>query len=154
MRWAVALGVFFAVFATQASAAEVELSDGWARATAGAGKTGVAYVTVVNHGPDNAIIGASAPVAERASLHTHEMDGDVMRMRPVQSVDLPTGETVTFAPGGLHIMLMELSAPLAEGATFPLTLELATGDTTSTTVIIGGVGAMGPSDHSMHGRQE
>ena len=75
MRLAGVLGVVLAVFATQANAADVELADGWARATAGAGKTGVASVTVVNHGPDNAIIGASAPVAERAGLHTHEMDG-------------------------------------------------------------------------------
>jgi copper(I)-binding protein len=146
--------VMTVVFATPVRAADVEITDAWARATAGAGTTGVAYLTVINHGPDNAIIGALAPVAERAGLHGHRMDGDVMRMRPVESIDLPSGAAVTFEPGGLHVMLMGLTTPLAEGAWFSLSLELANGDVATTTVMVGGVGAMSPPKHSGHGRHE
>ena len=148
------VAVLTSVFATPVRAADVEITDAWARATAGAGTTGVAYLSVINHGPDNAIIGALAPVAERAGLHGHRMDGDVMRMRPVESIDLPSGATVTLSPGGLHVMLMGLTAPLVEGAWFSLTLELANGEVATTTVMVGGVGAMGPLEHSGHGGHE
>lgn len=146
--------IFSLLVPTSLHAADVEVTNAWARATAGAGTTGAVYLTVVNHGADNAIIRALSPVAERAGLHGHEMDGDVIRMRPVESVDLPSGATVTFAPGGLHVMLMGLTTPLDEGAWFTLSLELANGDVASTTVMVAGVGAMGPPDHSAHGNHE
>ncbi len=141
------------IFAS-AQAADVEISQAWARATAGAGTTGVAYLTLTNHGSDNAVIGAVASVAERTGLHGHEMEGEVMRMRPVESIDLPAGGTVTLAPGGLHVMLMGLTAPLVEGSEFTLSLQLADGATTTTTVMVGSVGAMAPEEHSGHGSHE
>lgn len=149
-RVCAALAVLAVVSAASAGAADVEIAQAWARATAGAGKTGVAYLTITNHGPDDAIIGALTPVAERAHLHTNVMDGDVMRMRPVDSIDLPSGATVTLAPGGLHVMLMSLTGPLAEGARFPLTLQLAGGGSVTTDVTVAGVGAMSPA----HGHHE
>jgi len=48
----------------------------------------------------------------------------VMRMREVDAIELPAGETTALQPGGLHIMLLELESPLVEGDTFPLTLTL------------------------------
>lgn len=149
-----ALATLLIVFAVSAQAADVEIAEAWARATAGAGKNGVAYFTITNHGPDNAVIGALTSVSERAELHGHTMDGDVMRMRPVDSIDLPSGSTVTLAPGGLHVMLMGLTAPLTEGAWFPLSVELADGTTATTDVMVGGVGAMAPMDSSDHGHHE
>jgi len=149
-----ALALLAAASAASVRAADVEITEAWARATAGASKNGVAYFTITNHGPDNAVIGALTSVAERTGLHGHEMDGDVMRMRPVESIDLPSGSTVTLAPGGLHVMLMGLTAPLAEGAWFPLSLEFADGGTATTNVMVGGVGAMGPAEHSEHGSHE
>ncbi len=148
------LALLTVAFATSVRAAEVQITEAWARATAGAGTTGVAYLTITNHGSDDAIIGALSPVAERAGLHGHQMDGEVMRMRPVESIDLPSGATVTLAPGGLHVMLMGLTAPLAEGAWFSLSLELASGGTATTTVMVADVGAMGPAEHPGHGSHE
>ncbi|BBI71429.2 hypothetical protein HAALTHF_12940n [Vreelandella aquamarina] len=53
-----------------------------------------------------------------------EMDGDVMRMAPLPGgIELPAGESVTLAPGGLHLMLMELGSPIVEGEPVPVTLE-------------------------------
>ncbi len=52
----------------------------------------------------------------------------VMQMREVGTIELPAGETVTLAPGGLHIMLIELAAPLETDQTFDLTLDFETAD--------------------------
>ena len=71
------------------------------------------------------------------------------------AVFLPSGSSVTLAPGGLHIMLMGLSKPLKEGDMFELSLELADGPIVSSMVAVGGVGAMAPvemSDHNEHGQ--
>jgi copper(I)-binding protein len=51
------------------------------------------------------------------------MEGDVMRMRQLDAIELPAGKAVEFKPGGLHLMFMDLKAPLAAGATVPLTLR-------------------------------
>lgn len=133
-----------------ACAADVEITQAWARATAGAAGTGVVYLTVANHGAATAVIGAEAPIARRASLHTHRMDGDVMRMRPVEDITLPAGARVTLQPGGLHIMLMGLADPLVEGDGFPLTLHLANGSSVVATVAVGSIGALEPPDHGGH----
>jgi copper(I)-binding protein len=56
-------------------------------------------------------------------MHTMAMDGDVMTMREVDAVDLPAGQTVEFKPGGFHLMLMGLKAPLKLGDKFAMTLR-------------------------------
>jgi hypothetical protein len=135
-----------------AAAADVEVTEPWARATPGAASNGAIYLSVSNHGADTAIIAASSPAAKAASLHGHEMDGDMMRMRALERVSLGAGETVTFAPGGLHIMLMGLAAPLVEGESLSLTLTFAGSESATIDVPILGVAAMGPGGgHSGHG---
>jgi copper(I)-binding protein len=69
------------------------------------------------------LVGVSTPVAAVAELHEMKMDGDVMRMRPVRTLDLPAGRTIELKPGGYHLMLMDLKQPLAVGSTVPLTLH-------------------------------
>lgn len=101
------------------------IDHAWTRA-AGAGGTGAGYLSIRNGGttPDR-LIGASTPAARAVELHTMLRDGEVMRMRPVTEIALPPGQTLTLAPGGLHIMLIGLSAPLVLGADVPLTLRFA-----------------------------
>ena len=81
--------------------------------------------TLTNHGDgDDMLIGATSPVTERVEIHIMEMDGDVMRMAPLPGgIELPAGGSVTLAPGGLHLMLMELDSPIVEGEPVPVTLE-------------------------------
>ncbi len=127
-----------------APAAEIVVENAWARASAGPARNGAAYVTLFNRGADIALTGVETPAAGRAELHVHVLDGDVARMRPVPSVALPAHERVAFAPGGLHVMLRDLRAPLEEGAIFPLTLRFADGDSRTVQVMVGGVGAATP----------
>ena len=70
-----------------------------------------------------------------------------MRMRALGRVPLAAGGRVTFAPGGLHLMLMGLAAPLTEGTAFPLTLRFADGDSRTVEVAVGSVAAAAPPAH-------
>jgi copper(I)-binding protein len=114
---------------------DIRIIEPWARATAGAAMAGAAYMTLNNTGATaDRLIEASSPMAARTEMHTHIIEGDIMRMRAVESVDLPPGETVEFQPGGLHVMLIGLKAALQEGESFPLTLNFAEAGATTVEV--------------------
>ena len=117
-----------ALLSNLATAADYTLGDlaihkPWARASIGQAQAGAAYVTVMNKGslPDR-LIAAEGEVANRVELHTHMMEDGVMKMRPVKAIEVAPGEPAVLKPGGLHIMLMGLKAPLVQGQSFPLTL--------------------------------
>jgi hypothetical protein len=73
------------------------------------------------------------------------MSGMVMKMRPVTGVDIPAGQPVSLAPGGLHIMLMGLKKPLKAGEKFPLTLTFDKAGTRTVDVAVEKVGGTGPA---------
>ena len=84
---------------------------------------GAAYFRVENGGRDpDRLVSAHSPIAGRAEMHAHEMDGGVMQMHQVHSVEVPAQGGVTFEPGGLHMMLLGLKKPLVAGESFPLVL--------------------------------
>jgi hypothetical protein len=113
-------------FANETIVGDIRIIEPWARATAGTATAGAAYMTLNNMGDTvDRLIEASSPLAARTEMHTHIIEGDIMRMRAVEGVDLPPGETVEFQPGGLHVMLIGLTAALQEGESFPLTLNFA-----------------------------
>jgi hypothetical protein len=104
---------------------ELMVEHPWARPSLGASPNGAAYLIVKNNGKEaDRLLSVSGDVAGRVELHATLMDGDVMRMRPVKDgVEIPPGQSVEIVPGGLHIMLMGLAAPLKEGDSFPLSLQ-------------------------------
>ncbi len=98
--------------------------DAWARPTVQGQNNGGGYLRIDNgKGAADRLLGASAEVATSVELHSMTMEGDVMRMRKLDAIDVPAGGTVELKPGGLHLMLMGLKAPLAAGASFPITLK-------------------------------
>lgn len=107
-------------------AGPLSIDHPWSRPTAPGVRVGVGYLVIANAGKDDALLGATTPVAERVELHQTRMDGGVMRMRRVDRVELPAGATVRLEPGGLHMMLIGLKQPLAEGARLPLVLRFET----------------------------
>jgi periplasmic copper chaperone A len=134
---ALMLSSFFASgpFAGETVVGEIRIAAPWARATAGTATVGAAYMTLNNTGATaDRLIEASSPVAAKTEMHTHIIEGDIMRMRPVDGVDLPPGESVEFQPGGLHVMLIGLTGPLQEAESFPLTLSFAEAGTTTVEV--------------------
>lgn len=121
---------------------DIAVSAPWARATPGPLRIGVAYMTIANRGsaPDR-LLRVETPVAGRAELHTTVTQNGVMQMRTVESVALPPGHTVQFAPGGMHIMLIDLKAPLEEGGRFDMQLIFERTGGVDIQVPIVGVGA-------------
>ena len=102
----------------------LSFSDMQIRATAPGMKTSAAYLEITNNGAlDDRLIAAQAAIAQRAEIHSMEMDGGVMRMRAVDGgLMIAAGDSVTLAPGGLHIMLMGLTANLPAGSQHEITL--------------------------------
>jgi copper(I)-binding protein len=101
---------------------DLVVENPWARESVT--PTGAAYFRVRNDGDqDDRLIGVSSEVADEARLHSSVMQDGVMRMRPVEAVDVPAHGEAVLEPGGLHVMLVGLKAPLEEGGSFPLTLD-------------------------------
>lgn len=102
----------------------IDIGHPYARATAPGQPTGGGFLKLTNKGDAaDRLVSASAAVSSRVELHSMKMEGDVMRMRQVDAVDVPAGETVELKPGGLHIMFVDLKAPLKAGDSFPMTLK-------------------------------
>ena len=94
----------------------------------GGAKIGGGYLTIENKGatPDK-LIGGASPAAAKVEVHEMAMKDGVMTMRPVKGgLSIPPGQSITLAPGGYHIMLMELKAPLKQGDKVPVTLQCIT----------------------------
>ena len=123
---------------------QLEVTNAWARATPAKAENGAAYVTIQSPTTDR-LVAVSSPVAKKAELHTMSMEGMVMKMRPLAGLDIPAGQPVTLKPGGEHIMLEGLDAPLREGQSFPLTLTFDKAGTRTVTVAIEKPGAAGPA---------
>ena len=120
------------LFATLLPAAEwpdvrkgaIVIHDAWTRPTAAGMPMGVAYFTVRNDGPKaDAIVAATTPAAAHVEFHQTTLADGMARMRPLREIVVPAGGTVSVAPGGIHLMLVDLGKPLAAGARIPLVLE-------------------------------
>jgi copper(I)-binding protein len=130
---------------------DITIDDAFARASAGAAKVGGAFMTLRNSGATaDALVGVKSPVAARAELHTHIKDGDIMRMRQIEAIDVPAGGSVSLQPGGLHVMLIELKQPLKQGEAFPLTLTFATAGTMTIEVPVKSQAEMAPMPSHQH----
>ncbi len=100
----------------------LEIQDPWARASSGRAHAGAAFMTILNKGETDRLLKAEANVSKAVELHTHIKDGDIMRMRQVEAIDITGGSKTELQPGGLHIMFIGLEKKLSEGSSFPLTL--------------------------------
>jgi len=131
---------------------DIEISGGFTRATLPNAPVGGGYITIVNHGSaDDTLIAATSPAAEEVQLHEMKMEGEVMKMNELpDGIPVPAGATVTLSPGGLHLMMMGLKAPLVEGETVPVTLTFATAGTVEIALVVGSVNAKEPEHPEGH----
>ena len=112
------------VHAHSYQAAQLLIDHPFARATVPGQTSGAAYLTIENKGSGtDRLMSASAPAAKTVEIHTMSMDGNVMRMRRVEWIEIKAGETVSMKPGaGYHLMLLGLRGPLKVGEKIPVTL--------------------------------
>ncbi len=112
-----------------ALAETIEVQDAYVRAVPPGQPNSAAFMTITNHGSEaRALLAAESDTAEVVELHTHRLENGMMQMRQLEQIDLPAGETVTLAPGGLHLMLIGLTETLAAGDQVELTLGFDDGD--------------------------
>lgn len=103
--------------------AQVTVSEPWVRATVPAQKVTGAFMRVQSATPAR-LLGVQADVAGRAELHEMAMDGQTMRMRRVEAIELPAGKPVNLASGGYHVMLFDLKRQVKEGESVAITLTV------------------------------
>ena len=132
--------------ADEVKAGDLVITQAWSRATPGGAKTGGGYLTIENKGstPDR-LIGGSADVAVKVEMHEMSMKNGVMTMRPLdKGLTIEPGKTVKLAPGGYHLMMMDLKGPLKQGDKVPVTLEFEKAGKVQVSLDVQGVGAQGP----------
>ena len=125
----------------------VRISDAWARASVLASRPVASYLTIESAVEDR-LLGVTTPVAGHVMIHAVEKDGDVSRMKHIETLEVPTGERITLAPGGMHLMLMGLQDKLSEGTTFPMTLSFENAGEITVEVSVLGIAAEGPREVS------
>jgi len=134
------------VLAASPVCAQVSVEQPWSRATPPGAQIGVGFMRLKNPGSAAArVIGASSPVAGRVEMHVTTRDGDVMKMRQVESFDVPAGGAFELKPGGAHLMLMDLQRPLQQGERVPLTLKLESGGVLEVELPVEALGARRPA---------
>ena len=170
---AIRLGAVFLLAATIVAAAfwlidgrngdghsRIAVAGAWTRPFAGSDGAAAVYLRIENSGDGgDRLTGVETPAAAKAEVHSTQMDGDIMRMRPADSVEIGAGEAVALAPGDMHIMLTGLKQGLKEGDRFPLTLVFAKAGRVETEVAVGEKGPAAdampamPGMHDMPGHQ-
>jgi periplasmic copper chaperone A len=150
------LGLLFALSssAQTGSTGVASITDVWARGTVQGQKATGVFATLKSTAGAK-LIAAESSVAGVVEVHEMKMEGDVMKMRRVNAVDLPPGQAVALTPGGLHVMLMDLKQPLKEGELVPVTFVVegrdGKKDRVSVLATVKPLGAGASKDHPHHG---
>ena len=144
------------LLATPARAGEAKVGDlvitqAWSRATPGGAKIAGGYLTIENKGtaPDR-LLGGTADIAGKIEVHEMAMNNGVMTMRPLdKGLTIEPGKTVKLAPGGYHLMIMDLKGPFKQGEKVPVTLDFEKAGKVALSLDVQGVGAPAPAgaDH-------
>lgn len=138
--------------AQEVKAGDLVITQPWSRATPAGAKVAGGYLTIENKGtaPDRLVSGAG-DIAGKVEIHEMAMNNGVMTMRPLdKGLVIEPGKTVKLAPGGYHVMLMDLKGPLKEGDKVPMTLQFEKAGKVTLSLDVQGVGAQAPAggDHS------
>ncbi|MFN0219424.1 MAG: copper chaperone PCu(A)C [Hyphomicrobium sp.] len=145
LGWSVGFAAVGAALAHESTSKGVTVAHPWARATPGGSSVGVAFMEIKTEaGVADRLVTVASPVAGRVEIHTHIMDGDVMKMRRVDSVELKPGESHILKPGGEHVMLFDLKKPLKEGDLVALSLTFEKAGVIEVEGTVEPVGATGP----------
>ncbi len=127
-------------------AGDLVISQAWTRATPGGAKVGGGYLTIENKGATaDRLIGGATPAAARFEIHEMSMSDGVMKMHPVAGgLTIAPGKTVKLAPGGYHLMMIDLKQPFKQGETVPVTLRFEKAGEVAISLNVQGIGAGAP----------
>jgi periplasmic copper chaperone A len=119
----------------------LSVSDGWVRLSAVRANPSAAYFTLHGGPKDATLISVTSPVAIRAEMHESMNHGGMMTMTPLKTVAVPANGTVSFAPGGKHVMLYFVNPGVKPGWTMDLRYSFSDG-----TVFVQRAKVVGPGD--------
>jgi len=134
--------------AQQAATDTLAISQAWSRATPGGAKVAGGYLTIENKGPAaDRLIGGSTDAAAKVEVHEMASKDGVMTMRELAGgLPISPGATVKLAPGGFHLMLVDIKKPLKQGDKVTVTLNFEKVGKKEVSFNVLGVGAKGPDD--------
>ena len=142
--------------AQEVKAGDLVITQAWSRATPSGAKIAGGYLTIENKGatPDR-LLGGFGDNPGKIEVHEMAMNNGVMTMRPLdKGLTIEPGKTVKLAPGGYHLMIMDLKSPFKQGDKVPVTLEFEKAGKVTLSLDVQGVGAQAPasadSGHMMH----
>lgn len=141
------------VEAAEVKAGTLVIDSPWTRATPGGAKVAGGYMTISNTGatPDR-LIGGSFPRAARFEVHEMQMEGSVMRMRPLPNgLEIKPHQAVKLAPGGYHLMFMGLKQPLKQGEKIKGQLVFEKAGTVDVEYVVEAIGAQSGGQQGGHG---
>jgi len=113
--------------------AQIKVGSPWVRGVV-PGQLATGAFLDITSARDAALVKVESPLAATAEVHAMEMKNNLMTMRAVPKLELPAGKQVRLAPGGFHIMLMDLRQPVKNGETVPLKLTIEYPDKTRETL--------------------
>jgi copper(I)-binding protein len=148
-----ALGVLLAGLTCIGAAAEpsIQVVDAWARATPPGVSNGAVYCKILNRGSADRLVGARSPAAQGAEIHSTTSANGVLEMRRIEALPIGAGASVELTPGGTHVMLVGLAAPLAAGAKVELTLVFAAaGEIAVEVPVVDARAPPAPHEHEHH----
>ncbi|MBU3560313.1 copper chaperone PCu(A)C [Polynucleobacter hallstattensis] len=140
-------GMIATAQAQNAKVGSVQIENAYTRATVPGQQVAGGFMKIENKGAADQLISASSPVAGEVQLHEMAMEGNVMRMRQVKEVVVPAGGAVELKPGGLHLMFMNIKAPLAAGETVPVKLKFAKAGEVEVKMPVNAMGSPGAMKH-------
>ena len=129
---AIAMAFVLAACGNSAGSGDPEISvmEPWSRPSPMVAGNGAVYMMLMNKGGQaDTLTSVSSDIAETIELHETKMEGDVMKMAPVQGgIEVPAGGSAELKPGGLHVMLINLKEELVPGNKIELTLNFENSD--------------------------
>ncbi len=141
------LGLSFSAHAQNAKVGSVQIENAYTRATVPGQQVAGGFMKIENKGAADQLVSASSPVAGEVQLHEMAMDGNVMKMRQVKDIAVPAGGAVELKPGGLHLMFMNIKAPLTAGETVPVKLKFAKAREVEVKIPVNAMGNPGAMKH-------
>ena len=147
MYAAVGMALCGSVMAQNASVGSIKVENAYTRATAPGQQVAGGFLKIENKGSADQLVSASSPAAGEVQLHEMAMDGNVMKMRQVKDIPVPANGSVELKPGGLHLMFMNIKAPLAAGETVPVKLKFAKAGEVEVKMPVNSTAATAPMKH-------
>ena len=147
-----AAGLLFSAGVLAGAADNVSVQDPYVRLAPPNAAATAAFMVIRNTGDkDVKVVKADNPVSKATELHTHLNEGGVMKMRPVPAIEIKAKGEAVLRPGGLHVMMIDLKAPMKEGDSVPITLTFDDGSSKQVDAkVLRATAVPAPTEHKQH----